>query len=93
MSLIQIQVTNAVGIALKQTDGVVVKIRVIPKNVSAVRYETLDCYYESAVAHSLFHAGLVLECCWAILLMIHLQLVLEMVIEYLMASSSQPSEC
>jgi hypothetical protein len=40
MSSIQIQVTNAVGIALKQIDGVVVKIRVIPKNVSAVRYET-----------------------------------------------------
>jgi hypothetical protein len=41
MSSIQIQVTNAVGIALRRTDGIVVKIRVIPKGVSAVRYETL----------------------------------------------------
>jgi hypothetical protein len=37
MSSIQIQVTNAVGVALKQTNGVVVKIRVIPKNASAIR--------------------------------------------------------
>jgi hypothetical protein len=38
MPSIQIQVTNAVGTALKRTDGVVVKIRVIPKNASTIRY-------------------------------------------------------
>jgi hypothetical protein len=38
MSSIQIQVTNAVGIALKRTENLVVKIRVISMNSTGTRY-------------------------------------------------------
>ena len=43
MSSVIIQVTNAVGVALKQADNIVVKIRVLPKNASTSRCEHDRC--------------------------------------------------
>jgi hypothetical protein len=43
MSSVSIQVTNAVGVALRKTDNIVVKIRVLPKNASTSRCELDRC--------------------------------------------------
>jgi hypothetical protein len=45
MPSIEIQITNAVGMALKQTGNIVVKIRVNPKNSSATRCCVALTYY------------------------------------------------